>query len=288
MPSPPTHHDGSGELNFDIAKPAERVKFLGLLHPSKDSGRTFTGLFDWQCHTCGHVNRDAVMIELERGFLSRWLCDSCEEETVVRFRARSSADWITAHSLTVVDEALEYAGQDGSETGDADRRAGRPGSQRLLAWVAIPALIVLIALSLTDIPRLSNALAVTVTGDRRSFASKTLSRLRGYWTSQDGHQRIHFDRTESNSGSGTYMDCRQGKWLGTRFWFDVVDEDLQNQQLVIRLWEDRSTTSKSKVSLTAGVLRVTLHLDPQGNRLTWIEVEGDSPILKVYRRVEKL
>jgi len=288
MPNPPANHDGSGELNFDIAKPAERVKFLGLLHPSKDSGNTFTGLFDWQCHTCGHVNRDAVIIELERGFLSRWLCDSCQEETVVRFRARSSADWITAHSLTVVDEALECAGQDGSEAGDADRRTIRSGSQRLLVWVAIPALILLIALSLTDVPRLSNALAVTARGGRKSFASRTLSHLRGYWTSQDEHQRIHFDRTESNSGSGTYMDCRQGKWLGTRFWFEVVDEDLQNQQVVIRVWEDRSIETKSKASLTAGVLRVTLHLNPQGNRLTWIEFEGDSPILKVYRRVEKI
>ncbi|MHC4519913.1 MAG: hypothetical protein ACYTAS_15095, partial [Planctomycetota bacterium] len=148
-------HDKSNEVDFDVTKPPESIRFVGLLGPSDESGNRLNGYFDWRCQGCGAGNRDVAVVELQQAFLSRWSCQGCGQTTVVRFRGRANAEWIAAHTLAITGRALCHLSDEESDVASTATaaHAHRAGNQHVFAWIAVPTLVALILLGLSDIRR---------------------------------------------------------------------------------------------------------------------------------------
>ena len=239
MPNPPIDHNESSEVVFDIINPVEGIKFLGLLDHSGEPGNRLTGLFDWQCQRCGSLNRDAVIVDPEQAFISRWLCRHCEKAMIVRFRARGSIEWVAEHTLAITGKALCHLTEEefAADAAAIEHSVRRRASQRLFAWIAVPALIALVLLGLSDMQPLSDALASPTKSERGLHQSGALSRLPGQWVSEDGKDRLYFGHIDAVSRRGTYVRFFQDRRPGDLFWFDVIHEDPREEKLVIRLCE---------------------------------------------------
>ena len=288
MPNPPIDHNESSEVVFDIINPVEGIKFLGLLDHSGEPGNRLTGLFDWQCQRCGSLNRDAVIVDPEQAFISRWLCRHCEKAMIVRFRARGSIEWVAEHTLAITGKALCHLTEEefAADAAAIEHSVRRRASQRLFAWIAVPALIALVLLGLSDMPRLSDALASPTKSERGLHQSGALSRLPGQWVSEDGKDRLYFGHIDAVSRRGTYVRFFQDRRPGDLFWFDVIHEDPREEKLVIRLWSEHPDGAKANVSHETGSSGPTLYIPQQGGSLTWIDIEEGKPVLNVYRRVD--
>ena len=289
MPSPPTNPKGSGEVIFDITKPGEGVTFLGLLDPANEPGNKLTGLFDWQCRECGAVNRDAVIVEPQQAFLAHWLCSGCEQTLVMRFRARSSAEWVAEHTLAVTGQALCHLAEDefvadAEATGQGRRTSG---NQRVFAWIAVPALVALVFLGLSDMRRLSGSSAAPTAGAHARYEWAALSRLSGLWLSESDEDRLYFGHIDAASRRGTYVHFVGGRHPGKRMRFEVIHADPRGEQLVVRQWGEPPTGAKAQGSPAGSGVEASIHIPLAGRSLTWIDMEGDRPVLKVYHRVVK-
>ena len=289
MPSPPIDHNGSSEVVFDIIKPIEGITFLGLLDRSGEPGNELTGLFDWQCRQCGTLNRDAVIVDPEQAFLSRWLCRHCAGATIVRFRARGSIEWVAEHTLAITGKALCHLTEEefAADAAAIERPVRRPGSQRLFAWIAVPALVALVLLGLSDMWRPSDSSAMPTMSGPPSHQGTALSRLSGQWVSEDGKDRLHFGHIDAVSRRGTYVHFSQNRRPGDLVWFDVIHKDPKGEKLVIRLWSEHPDVAKANISPATGISEPTLYVPLHGGSLTWIDIEEGKPIFNVYHRVDK-
>lgn len=287
MPSPLIDHNESSAVVFDITKPIEGIKFIGLLDHSGGAGNKLTGLFDWECRKCGTLNRDAVIVDPEQAFLSRWLCRHCEKATIVRFRARGSAEWVAEHTLAITGKALCHLAEDelAADAVATERPVRRRGSQRLFAWITVPALVALVILGLSDMRRLSDLSASSAKSQRGPHQSGALSRLPGRWVSEDGKDRLYFGHIDAVSRRGTYVHFFQNRRPGDLVWFDVIHEDPRGEKLVIRLWSEPPDVAKANLSHKTGISEPTLYLPLRGGSLTWIDIQEGKPILNVYHRV---
>lgn len=287
MPNPLTDHNGSSEVVFDVTKPTDGIAFLGLLDRSGEPGNKLTGLFDWQCHGCGSLNRDAAMVEPQQAFLSRWLCRHCEQATIVRFRARGSAEWVAEHTLAITGKALCHLAEDELAT-DAvatETRLRKRASQRLFAWIAIPALLMLVFLGLRDMQSPSSSSASPAAIGQEPQRATALSRLPGLWVSEDGKDQLYFGRLDTASRRGTCVHFSGNRRPGDRFWFDVTHEGPRGEQLVISPWRKHLEGAEAHISPATDVSEATIYIPLQGGALTWIDIQGGRPIFKVYRRV---
>ena len=282
-------HNDSSEVVFDITNPIEGIKFLGLLDHSGESGNKLTGLFDWQCPQCGVPNRDAVIVEPEQAFLSRWLCRQCEKAMIVRFRARGSAEWVAEHTLAITGKALCHLAEDElAFDGIATERLVRGrGSQRLFAWIAVPALIALVFLGLSDMRRFSDLSASPQKGGLEPVQSTALSQLPGQWLREDGQDRLYFGHIDAVSLRSTYVHFSQNRRPGDLVWFDVIHIDPGGEKLVVRLWSEPPDGAKANMTHATGISEATLYIPLNGNSLTWIDIQGGKPILNVYHRVNE-
>ena len=276
-------HDAS-ELTFDIKKPPEDVTFLGLLDGLGGSGHRLTALFDWKCRECGEVNRDAVVVEPQQGFLARWSCSGCAKVTVLRFRARANADWIAEHTLAVTGSAFCHLAENESvaDTWIGSRRHTAV-SQRLFALIAVPALAALVLLGLSDLRRLANLSASPLMGESGMRGSTVLLRLPGSWRSEDGRDELYVSHVDEASQMGTYFRFSENRRPGDCVRFVVLHDDPKQDQLVIRQWRVLSGMSHAGISTVAegeATLRIPLH----GESLTWTDSHGGRPVLKVYHR----
>lgn len=287
MPSPYIDHNESSEVVFDIVNPVEGVKFLGLLDHSGGSGNKLTGLFDWQCHRCGALNRDAVIVEPQQAFLSRWLCRHCEKVTIVRFRARGSAEWVAEHTLAITGKALCHLAEDklAFDAVATERPVRRRGSQQMFAWIAVPALVALVLLGLSDMRRLSDSLASPTKSEQELHQSMALSHLPGQWVSEDGKDQLYFGHIDAVSRRGTYVHFFQNRRPGDLVWFDVIHVDPRGEKVVLRLWSEHPDVAKANISHETGISEPTLYLPLHGGSLTWIDIQEGKPLLNVYHRV---
>ncbi|NLZ06444.1 MAG: hypothetical protein GXY19_14845 [Phycisphaerae bacterium] len=276
-------HDAS-ERAFDVKKPPEDVTFLGLLDGLGDSGHRLTALFDWKCRECGQVNRDAVVVEPQQGFLARWSCGGCAEVTVLRFRARASADWIAEHTLAVTGSAFCHLAES-EPVADTWIGASRHTavSQRLFALIAIPALAALVLLGLSDLRRLASLSASPLWGEPGTRGSTVLSRLPGSWRSEDGRDELYVSHVDEASQMGTYIRFSENRRPGDCVRFAVVQEESNREQLVIRQWRVLSGISHTGISAVAEG-KATLCIPLNGKSLTWTDSHGGRPTLKVYHR----
>lgn len=286
MAEPPTDSSESREVVFDIKNPPEDVTFLGLLDGLGGPGNRLTALFDWRCQKCGQINRDAVVVEPRQGFLSRWSCSNCANVTVLRFRAHASAEWIAEHTLAVTGSALCHLAESKSVADCSSRGAGRRTgvSQRLFALIAVPALMAIVLLGLSDLRRLTGLSASPLEAGPGTRGSTMLSRLPGSWESEDGRDQLYVGHVDEVSQMGTYIRFSENRRPGDYVRFAVVHEDPEGEQLIIRQWKVLSGTPQTGVS-TAAEGEATLRIPLHGESLTWINAPGTRPVLKVYRRV---
>jgi hypothetical protein len=280
------HHDESHQLDYDVTRPPEEVKFHGLLDNPGESGNKLNGLFDWQCAGCKAWNRDVAVVESEQAFLSRWLCNRCAERTVVRFRGRASAEWIAAHALAITGSALCHLADEEFGATAPTPEEGRRG-QRVFAWIAVPALVALVLLALSDIRRPSESSAAGAWIHQEIHHSAALSRLVGNWASEDGSDVLSFIHVDSGSLSGTYVyfaDCRRP---GRRVQFDVLHEDPKGERLVIRQWSENPDGARAEMPGAKNGVDATIYIPLQGRTFTWIDIQEGEPVMKVHHRLDK-
>jgi len=281
-------HDQSSEVVFDVTKPAEGLVFLGLLDSVGTSDNRLTGLFAWRCQGCGASNKDVAIVESQQAFLTRWSCSRCEKTVIVRFRARASADWVAGHTLAITGKDLCHLAEDDpvAYLTPAEEQARGSAGQRAFAWVAIPALLALVFLGLSDIRRPPVSSASAPKEARAPHQSTALSRLLGHWVSEEGGDRLYFVHIDAASRMGTYVQFSQNRRPGCRVWFDVIHEDSKGEQLIIRRWSEPADGSKANRSPAAAGSEATVYIPRHGASLTWIDIQGGSPTLKVYHRLD--
>jgi hypothetical protein len=286
MSKPAKSRDGLGEIDFDVTKPPEGVKFVGLLDNAGQPGRHLTGLFDWECSKCAAWNRDVAMIEPEQAFLSRWFCRGCGTAQVVRFRARPSVEWVAGHTLAVTGTALCQLAEteSGAHLSGKSGKKRRKGGQGAFAWIAVPALVALLWFGLSDMHRLSDPATASALTSSVSGKSGLMPRLRGEWVK--GADRLCFIYVDEASRSGTYVYFPEGRRPGHCVRFDVVGEDVEEEQLIIRPRSETTSRGASNAGQGVRVSEATLHISEEGTSLTWIEIHEGAPILEVYNRVD--
>lgn len=118
-----------------------------------------------------------------------------------------------------------------------------------------------------------------------AHASAALSRLLGTWASADGNDLLCFVHVDAASLRGTYVHFCEGRRPGRRVRFDVIHEDPKGERLVIRQWSEDMKSVRAGTSGATGALDASIYIPLHGTSLTWIDIEGGKPVLKVHHRV---
>lgn len=276
MTQNPGGHSESADVVFDVMNPSGPVEFLGLLQGLDGCDSELMGLFRSRCPSCDAPKQDVAMIRPQQPFLARWVCGGCSSMIVVQFRARPSAEWITAHSVAITGKALAHL-TDGETRGPG--YAGYDGPvrrrrQTLLAGVAIPALIGLIFLAVSDWKRVESAAASQDRGRCAQPALGRFAQLSGYWASDDGSHTIYFRHVNSESHIGMYMKTtRRGDFVRD-VRFQVAPEASAGQRLVLQELDHEANGSGA-----------TIYVPTSGGSIMRVEMADGRPVTTTYRRV---
>lgn len=299
MPHEQSDYDVPIELVFDITKTSGQMKFLGLSQKSDESDNELVGLFDWTCQACRTVSRDTVVLKRHQVFFARWTCSSCSRVTLVRFRARAVAEWIAQHTAAVTGTPIAVRDQDNRGAicvVCGGRHPGR-GRQMTFAWIAVPALAVIILLGLLDVRRVRHSSAApqasedsTSSGTRQQQSSRTPSaRIVGYWVSASKDHVMHFGPVDPVLHEGAYIIVRRGGKQPELVRFKVVHEDTAGEQIVIRKEKTggdklviQQTGAEITYRLQSEAAEVTLNVAHDGKSMTRVEVRDGEPTMTVY------
>jgi len=273
------NHDVAAELAFDVSKGSEDVKFLGFVTDLAQARNDLVGLFAWTCRGCTFLNRSSTIVRPEQAFLARWVCTSCGKVTLVQFRSRANAEWVLQHAVAVTGSAFEERAEDAVVVQKRSRRAsaGQRGRQRIFALVAIPALAVIIALSLSDVYAVPFGRGhVSGPGARQSGVAPA-SRLAGCWVSEAGDHSLYFGRLDAVSKTGTYLPIFKSRPPRPWVRFTVVREDVKGAEIVIRELDETGNVVANSESV--------LHLPKEGGTLIRVSMARQPPVLTVYHPV---
>jgi hypothetical protein len=286
VPQESNHNSEPVELAFDITRPSEQIRFLGLLDRLRESDNELTGLFDWTCPACGAGNRDAAILRPEQTFSAKWSCDSCSQTTVVRFHARASAEWVAQHTIAVTGTSFEPSAVEGLLPAYLSGRRRPPRNQAVFAWIAIPALLAVIGMELLDVRRVSPSSASTPRVEqehRTSTASTPSTRIVGYWASEEKNQVVHFSPIDPVKHTGTYTVVSRHDGQASIVNFRVVQEEASGEQLVIRGESGIESPEFGNRRLLTDASDVTLYIPRDAKILKWVDVEAGGPKTTVYR-----
>jgi hypothetical protein len=276
MAQNPEGHSESADVVFDVMNPSGPVEFLGLLQGLDGCGSELTGLFRWRCSSCDTLRQDVAIIRPQQPFLARWVCGGCSSMIVVQFRARPSAEWITAHSVAITGKALAHLTDDETRAHGSVGHNGpvRRRRQTLLAGVAIPALIGLIFLAVSDWKRVESAAASQDRGRCAQPALGAFGRLSGYWASDDGSHTIYFRHVDAESHIGMYMrTTRRGDFV-RNVRFQIAREASAGQRLVLQELDHEANGSGA-----------TIYVPTSGGSIMRVEMADGRPLTTTYRRV---
>jgi hypothetical protein len=165
-------------------------------------------------------------------------------------------------------------------------RAGRARGQGAFAWIAVPALVALIALSLSESFRPASSVAVPGEIAQAPHQLAVLPRLHGKWASADKGHLLCFVHVDPTSLSGTYVQFPEGSPPGQRVRFEVIHEDPKGDRLIIKQCSEDLKGGETGISDAAGALDVSIYIPLHGRSLTWIEIREGRPVMKVYERVD--
>jgi hypothetical protein len=144
--------------------------------------------------------------------------------------------------------------------------------------------VALLWFGLSDMHGLSDPVAASALTNGLSVKSALLPRLRGEWVK--GTDRLCFIYVDEASRCGTYVYFPEGRRPGYCVRFDVVGEDVEEEQLIIRPRSETAGGGPSNAGQGVRVSEATLHISEEGTSLTWIEIHDGAPILEVYDRVD--
>ena len=277
-------YDGSVEVAFDVRKPSGPVEFLGLLDGLGGFGNKLSGLFGWVCPACGTSNKDTAVIEPNQSLLMQWSCNHCSQAMFIRFLARPATDWITQHAVAITGKALCHMA-DGPPTPEyATRQGKRPtrSSQRVFAWITVPALAAVIFLGLADMRRAGSSLA-SLGGEGGRHASASYAWLGGHWVSDDMSDALYFGYVNPARRSGTYTRVSRSGRPTDIVRFEIVHEETTDDRLVLReLDGPQDPTAPESVCPNA-----ILYIARQGTLMMRMTTQQGEPVLTVYRLVDK-
>ncbi len=276
--------DGSVEVAFDVRKPSGLVEFLGLLDGLGGFGNKLSGLFGWTCPACGTSNKDTAIIEPNQSVLMQWSCHECSQAMLVRFLARPSTDWITQHAVAITGNAMCHMADGASTSECATRRTKRPttSSQRMFAWIAVPALAAVICLGLADMRRTGSSLA-SPSGEQGPQASTSYAWLGGHWVSDDLSDALYFGYVNSARRSGTYTRVSRTGRPTDIVRFQIVHEETTDDKLVLREVAGPGDPMPSE----SGSPNAILYISRQGTSMIRMTTQQGEPVLTVYRQVDR-
>jgi len=271
------------EITFDVMEASENITFLGFVDAPRGSDSELKGLFDWKCRACGSANRDILTCKPQQVLLIRWRCPHCSQVTLVTFRSRAMAEWVSQHTLATTGKAFCDLAQDdpfAQICGVDNTRAWRRG-QRLFAWIAVPALVGIILLGLGDWRRLQPCSALGRAGVRKQTASTPSARLKGYWFSQAEGRVLCFTHVDLASGLGKYTVISRNGGPSGEVHFEVVHEEQTGDRVVIR------TIDRDRDGSMADTPEATLYVDKHNGSLIWADIRQGKPVIVVYHRAGK-
>jgi len=277
------------EITFDVTGPSESVAFLGFVDAPCGSESELRGLFDWKCRSCESSNRDILTFKPQQVFLAHWQCPHCSQVTVVKFRSRAMAEWVAQHTLATTGQAFCDLAEDDAvdQTCGRDGRRARRRGQRLFAWIAVPALIGIIALALGDWRRLKSCSALALRGGREQMTLAPLARLKGYWFSPTESRVLCFTHVNLASGMGKYTMISRQDGPSGEVHFEVVHEEAAADRIIIRAVDRGPDAATSYAGAGTDHPEATLYIDKRNGSLVWAEVRQGKPAVVVYQRAGK-
>lgn len=284
-----THADdpAHAEISLDVAKPSQQIQFLGFVEGLNESGNDLTGVFDWSCPDCGNRNKDITIIRPQQAFLARWSCGMCAKVTFIRFLARATAEWMAQHALVSTGKAHDGRG-DRSPASPHMVAGARPVKRRrqgLFGWISIPALIIVILMALMDLERPHQSSASSHDSQQGRSASTPSARLHGYWLSQQADHMLCFEHIDPHSRRGSYVRVSRSGQKDGRVAFQVVSEEALGEELVIREFR-QAGESGADATPPVPAPEVTLFVPKHQPSMIRMDIQGASPIVTAYRRVD--
>lgn len=277
----------SAEVVFDVMNASGPMEFLGLLKGLDGGTRELAGLFRWRCPSCAATRQDMAIIRPEQVFLARWMCAGCSKVMVVQFRARPAAEWITAHSVAITGKAFGHLAEDeGGARGPAGydcRPQRRP--QTLFAWIAVPALIGLIALGLNDWRRIDRAAASAAPDRSTQPALGPFTQLAGYWVSDDRSHTIYFRHADPDSRDGMYMKTTSTGQFLRNVSFRIIQEEDEGERLVLQEVRHDVDGAVGPADAEGLDLGATLYVPKSGGSIMRVETIDGRPVTTAYHRV---
>lgn len=272
------------EVAFDVRNPPGLVEFRGLLDGLAGFGNKLSGLFGWACPACGTSNRDTAVIEPNQSALAQWSCHECSQAMLVRFLARPATDWITQHAAAITGNAMCHMADGASTSEWATRRNKRPttSSQRVFAWIAVPALAAVICLGLADMRRTGSSLA-SPNGQQGPQASASYAWLGGHWVSDDMSDALYFGYVNSARRSGTYTRVSRTGRPTDIVRFQIVHEETTDDKLVLKE-VDGPNDPMDPESVDQNAI---LYISRQGTSMIRMTTQQGEPVLTVYRQVDR-
>lgn len=173
----------------------------------------------------------------------------------------------------------------------------RRSRKMVYAWIAVPALAVVILLGVLGIRRVSNSSASsqnsrnsTMLGAGQEQPSATPSgRIVGYWVNEHRDHVVCFTPIDPDLREGTYAVVRRGNKRAETVRFKVLHEETAGEQLVIQ--KQGCTGEKLVVEqqgaqvtyrLQKEALEVTFNVAKDGKSMTRLEIVDGEPVMTAY------
>lgn len=292
MAEPVNYHDVPVELVFDVARGSPQMKLLGLSQMPDGTHGDQTAQFEWACQTCGAMNQDTVMLKPQQAFFARWTCPKCARMTLVRFRARSMAEWASPHTGAATDEAAAALAWDNRSAAGGASRVRRPARGRLNAftWLTVAAVVVIVGLTVLDMRRVSNTSASNSRspGIGQTLSSTPSSRIVGYWINAARDHVVCFGPIDPVTREGSYSTVYRGGRQPETVRFRIIDEEPAGEHLVIRRERagDRLVVKEQGSEITYRVqsdaAEVTLDVAMDGKSMTRLDIRDGEPVMTTY------
>jgi len=309
MPEELSHGDVPIEMVFDVADTCGQMKFLGLSQrpdpldddSDDESDDELAGLFDWACRACGAANQDSVMLRPQETFYATLTCSHCSRVTLVRFVARSVAEWVVQHTIAMSGKVMNALAKDQSAVACTTGHGRQSGysRQRVLLWLVVLGLAIIVLLTALNTRRVSKssaALQTSVTsvlfggGQKKSQATPS-DRIVGYWISESKDHVVCFTPIDPTQREGAYAIVWPGGRQPDTVRFKVIQEDAAGEQLVVRKEKSGSekvaVTQKEKgIEITYRVQTepadVTFNVAKDGKSMTRVELRNGVPVTTIY------
>jgi hypothetical protein len=277
------------EMFFDVARPSGAIEFLGLAEGLDNSGHEMSGLFSWTCQACHAVNRDVIIVQPQRAFLTKWSCKQCSQAVLVRFGARAAAEWTAQHALTIMGKMPgQSAGESGPCAAGRPQRAGSPG-QRIFAWLTIPALAAIILLGVKDLTHLRSSSAAGREG--RHWPANSYAWLGGYWVDEHSNDVLYFGYINPAAHCGTYTRVRRENTPACIVRFEIVHEDATDERLVLKEMDGppprAAALHEGPGPSDTSNSNALLYLSRSGPAMVRMTTDQGQPVVTAYRHFAK-